>query len=62
METHEATLLHIFLLNHSVFCLRTSLSPSFLSQSTIHKQRAAHLVDDGQIPGVGEEPRHAGHA
>ena len=23
---------------------------------------AAHLVDDGQIPGVGEEPGHAGHA
>ena len=44
METHEATLLHSFLWNHSVFCLKTSVSPSFLLLSTIHKQPQPQLT------------------
>ena len=38
-------------------CVTFLLTPLHNTQAA-----AAHLVDDGQIPGVGEEPGHAGHA
>ena len=62
METHEATL---FITQFSVepFCILFEDKCVTFLLIPLHNTQAAtaHLVDDGQIPGVGEEPGHAGH-
>ena len=40
-------------------CVTFLLTPLHNTQAAA---AAAHLVDDGKIPSVGEQPGHAGHA